>query len=488
MVDFSHMPYAVGYFAPARFDAEVFDCEVRGTIPADLDGAFYRMHGDFLYPPLFTDDASLSADGYISMFRIKNGGVDYRGRYVRTPRFEAQRAARRQLYGYYRNPHTDDPSVRDLENVAYRAAANTTPVVLAGKLYATKEDGPPFEIDPYTLETIGIEDFGGAWKSQTFTAHPKIDPATGDMIAFGYEASGLASTDVFLCTIGKDGKIKSEMRFDVPHVTMLHDIAITDRHIILPGSSAVTSRERLEQGKVHWGWDPTAGSYYGIIPRDGDPRNIRWFRGPDRSIVHVANAWSEGDKVFLDLPIADGNTWPFFADVHGGSFTMNPNRLKRLTFDLSADSDEVQEEFLFDQEVTSFTRIDERFTARPYRYTYVQYADREQPFDGKLPADQGRSQPNNSIGKFDLEMRTLQSFFAGPTHVTQEPVFVPRQGSVTEGDGYLLATVHNLAEMRAELVIVDAPTMTELARVLLPFRNPNQVHATWANAEELPLK
>jgi len=107
MVDFSATA-PTGYFSPGRFDAEVLDCELRGTIPRDLDGALYRMHLDWFYPPKFADEASLSADGYISMFRFRGGVVDYRGRYVRTNRFERQLAARRQLYGYYRNPYTDE--------------------------------------------------------------------------------------------------------------------------------------------------------------------------------------------------------------------------------------------------------------------------------------------------------------------------------------------------------------------------------------------
>jgi carotenoid cleavage dioxygenase-like enzyme len=486
MVDFSRMPQAAGYFSPSRFGAEVLDCEVTGAIPADLDGAFYRMHVDWFYPPKLDDEASLSADGYMSMFRIKRGIVDYRGRYVRTDRFARQLAARRQLYGYYRNPYTDDPEVRNVENPGERTTANTTPVILGGKLYATKEDGLPYQLDPNTLETLRQEDFGGQWQSQTFTAHPKLDPRTGELIAFGYEASGLAARDVFLSTFDRSGAIKSSMRFEVPYTTMLHDIAITERHVIIPGSSLTTSRERLEAGKIHWGWDRTLESYYGIVPRDGDPRAIRWFRGPERSIVHTANAWTEGNTVYLDLPMADGNTWPFFPDIHGGPFEMHPNTIRRLTFDLDSSRDRCREQVLFDREVTSFTRIDDRFITRPHRYIYVQFADGSRPFRSSLPHDP-RAQPNNSLARFDLRTGSMVSFFAGDTHVLQEPCFIPRSASSAEGDGYLLATVHNLGAMRAELAVVDAMSMTELARVILPFRNPGQVHGTWATARDLPL-
>lgn len=266
MVDFSATAPA-GYFSPARFDAEVLDCELRGAIPPDLEGAFYRMHVDWSYPPRYADEASLSADGYISMFRFRHGIVDYRGRYVRTHRFEKQLAARKQLYGYYRNPYTDESEVRNIAAPGERTSANTTPVILAGRLYATKEDGLPYRIDPNTLATLGPEDFGGRWQSQTFTAHPKLDPQTGELIAFGYEASGLATRDVFLCTFDRSGAMHAPMRFDVPHATMLHDIAITRDHVIIPGGAAVTSLERLREGKIHWGWEAGRESFYGIVPR-----------------------------------------------------------------------------------------------------------------------------------------------------------------------------------------------------------------------------
>ena len=92
MVDFSNQPTMKGFFAPTRFEADVYDCEVIGKVPAELNGAFVRLGGDWLYPPKFEDDSPFSMDGYINMFRFKNGIVDYKGRWVKTPRFKADSA------------------------------------------------------------------------------------------------------------------------------------------------------------------------------------------------------------------------------------------------------------------------------------------------------------------------------------------------------------------------------------------------------------
>ena len=63
----------------------------------------------------------------MSLFRLTGGKAHYKGRYVRTERYLSQIEAGRQLYGYYRNPYTDDPPVRDLANPNRRTTANTTP-------------------------------------------------------------------------------------------------------------------------------------------------------------------------------------------------------------------------------------------------------------------------------------------------------------------------------------------------------------------------
>ena len=296
MVDFSSQPTMKGFFAPTRFEADVYDCEVTGKIPTDLNGAFVRLGGDWLYPPKFEDDSPFSMDGYINMFRFKNGIVDYKGRWVKTPRYKADLAAHKQLFGKYRNPFTDDPSVHDLD----RTVQNTTPLCFAGKLFTLKEDSLPYEIDPKTLETVGPYDFHGKYKSLTFTAHPKVDPVTGEMICYGYEATGLETQDVFLYTIDKTGHVKREVRFQVPYVAMVHDIGLTQKHVIIPVFGFVSSMERLKEGKVHWGWDNTKPAYVGIIPRDGEAKDIRWFKGPSRATVHTLNARTEGEKVILE--------------------------------------------------------------------------------------------------------------------------------------------------------------------------------------------
>jgi carotenoid cleavage dioxygenase len=229
-INFSGDPTATGFFAPLRFEADVHDCEVEGEIPAQINGTFYRSCLDRRYPPRFPEDTPYNADGAVDMFRFANGHADFRTRYVRTPRYEAEKAARRALFGLYRNRFTSDPAVANLSP----NTGNTTPILFNGMLFSMKEDSPPMALDPHSLETIGEWTFGGQMTARTFTAHPKIDPRTGEMIAFSYEARGDATPDLAVWIFDRTGKLKRELWLRSPVVSMMHDMAITDRHIILP--------------------------------------------------------------------------------------------------------------------------------------------------------------------------------------------------------------------------------------------------------------
>jgi carotenoid cleavage dioxygenase len=489
VVDFTKQPAAAGLFAPARFEADVYDCEVVGKLPADMNGAFVRLGGDWLYPPNFTDDIPFNSDGYVSMFRFKNGSVDFKGRWVRTERFEKNLAAKRQLYGYYRNPFTDDPSVRDPAHPARRTVSNTAPLAFAGKLHTLKEDGLPYQIDPETLDTLGPQDFDGQWKAQTFTAHTKIDPVSGEMVAYGYEATGLATNDVFVYTFDPAGRITREARFKVPYVSMIHDVALTQQHVIFPVFGYVTSLERLQAGKEHWVWDSSKPTFFGILPRSSDGRDIRWFKGPERCLVHTLNARTEGNRVILEAPIADSNQFPFFAAIDGVPWDPRKARhfIRRITFNLGSKRESYTEEILIpNQSIMDLMRIDPRYLTLPYRYAFAGYNDADRPFDVARAGNlKGRVQ--NCYGRFDLRSGQIDSYFAGDAHSLQEPCFVPRTGQGAEGDGYLIGVAANHAEMRSELIIADAQHLAagDIARVILPFRTSSQVHGIWVDEAHL---
>ena len=129
-------------------------------------------------------------------------------------------------------------------------------------------------------------------------------------------------------------------------------------------------------------------AHVAIIPRDGNVKDIRWFRGTPQQamMVHTTNARTEGSKVILDAPVAGGNFHPYFPSIDGSPYDTAARHptIRRWTFDLNSKRDTWQEEILFDgMKVTSFVRMDDRYLTHPFRYSYMMLTDPSRPLDEK---------------------------------------------------------------------------------------------------------
>jgi carotenoid cleavage dioxygenase len=457
---------AVG--AVHRSEDTLFDCEVEGRIPPGLAGTFYRVGPDPQYPKpaAYAYDIPFDGEGHVSAFRIADGHVDYRSRYVRTQRWQAQHAARRSLFGLYRNPLTDDPSVEGLS----RGTANTQIVLHHGKLLAMKEDGPPVALDPVTLETVEpVYRFRGALGGETFTAHPKLDPHTGEMIGFGYEARGLGTTDVEIFAIDRSGALTWSTWINVPYAGMIHDFAVTELHVAFLIVPLVTDVEGLKSGGVHFAWDSSLPTWLGVLRRGGDGKDLRWFKGPTWMATHTMGAWSEGDRLYFDMDGAPGNQFAFFPSRHEPFDPANAmGKVTRMTVDLAGNAEHYDMEVLYPDVVGVLARQDDRYHTVPYRFgAFTSYGP-------------GGSQWT----VFDHATRRHRSWSPGPGSMLSEACFVPRRPDAPEGDGYLIGMVSRLAEHgRSDLLLIDLDHFEDgpVATVKMPYKVAAQVHGFWVS-------
>ncbi|PZU11082.1 carotenoid oxygenase family protein [Sphingomonas sp.] len=473
-----------GYFAPSRIEADIADLEViQGAVPAEIDGIFHRVAPDPHFPPLGEDDIWFNGDGMVTAFAFRDGRVDLKQRWVETDKFKLEREAGHALFGAYRNPLTDDESVEGV----YRGTANTNVVVHAGVLLALKEDSPPVAMDPVSLKTIGNWDFHGTMKSPTFTAHPKIDTRTGELLAFGYAARGLLTRDMVYYVIGPDGRVAHEVWFELPYYCMMHDFGITENYVIFHVVPITSNWERLEQGKPHFGFDTERDIYLGVLPRRGTAEDLRWFRGPNQFASHVMNAFDEGTKIHFDTPAASGNMFPFFPDINDAPFdpVAAQAHMTRWTVDMAANEDGIAARRLTDL-VGEFPRIDDRFAGRPYRHGYILAQDKDKPFEvGGAKSATGLMM--NTLAHIDIETGAVDSWWIGATSSLQEPAFIPRPGSTQEGDGWLVVVENLLVEMRSNLLLFDARNLSAgpVATIVVPMRLRPALHGNFVAGGQL---
>ena len=472
MAKFPDSPSFTGAFAPIRIEADIEDLTVDGDIPADLDGAFYRVQPDPKFPPRLGDDIAFNGDGMISMFRFRQGRVDLKQRWCQTDKWKLEKAAGKGLFGAYRNPLGDDPSVKG----RYRGTANTNAYFHGGYLFGLKEDSPPVAMDANTLETFGYHDFDGQMTSPTFTAHPKIDPATGDMCCFGYAAKGLITKDMVYYEIGADGRKKKEVWFEIPYYCMMHDFGLTKDYAVFHVVPIISSWERLEAGLPHFGFDTTKEIHMVVLPRDGDARDIKIFTAPNCFASHVMNAFNEGTKIHFDTPEAKNNMFPFFPDVHGAPFNgpESASFLTRWTVDMDSNSNEFEKRERLTTFVGEFPRMDERYNTQPYRHGWMLGM-------GMGPGSRA------SLGHVDAATGKAKVWQAGENRSLQEPCFIPKSKDAPEGEGYVVQIQPHNDDGQSDLLLFDAQRVDEgpMATIHIPFRMRFGLHGNWVPGADL---
>jgi len=492
MAQFPQTPSFTGFNAPSRIEADIADLAYEGTIPPELNGAFYRVQPDPQFPPRSDDDISFNGDGMITRFHIHDGQCDFRQRWAKTDKWKLENEAGKALFGSYRNPLTDDESVKG----KIRGTANTNAWIHGGKLYALKEDSPALVMDPATMETEGFTHFfndktGQKMTGQTFTAHPKIDPKTGNMIAFGYAASGLCTDDCTFYEVTPEGELVHEIWFKAPYYCMMHDFGITEDYAVFNVMPSIGSWERLEKGMPHFGFDTSLPVYLGVLPRKagatGD--DIRWFKTGNSFNSHVMNAFQEGTKVHFDIPVAKNNMFPFFPDVNGTPFNGQEamSYLTRWTVDMASNSDAFESEIQLTQTAGEFPRMDDRFAGLSYRYGWMLEMDYRRPVELKGGSAGGLLM--NCLCLIDHQTKQEQHWWCGPVSSLQEPCFIPRSKDAPEGDGWIVQICNRLEEHRSDLLLFDALDIEKgpIATINIPVRMRFGLHGNWADADEIGL-
>ncbi|MEO6571378.1 MAG: carotenoid oxygenase family protein [Ilumatobacteraceae bacterium] len=442
--------YLAGNYSPVTDEITAFDLPVEGQIPAELSGRYLRNGPN---PAEGVDHAThhwFLGDGMVHGIRLDQGRAEwYRNRYVGSAHIA-------QLRGH------DDIAGPNWNGSP--SGANTNVGGFAGTTWAMVEAGGcPVELT-YELDTVARNDFSGTLPG-AFTAHPKVDPATGDMHAMVY-AWAEWMDHVQYVVVGAEGTVKHAVDIPLPGMTMLHDLSLTERYAVVYDQPCTVDLDVAFAGRFPFRWNPDYGNRVGLLPRDGDATDIVWIDVPIGYAFHPMNSYDTPDgKVVIDLCSYDQM---FKTDVQGPFDDDSLARLERWVLDPVARTVSTT---VIDEPSNEFPRHRGSLTTKPYRYGYC--AAPSQVTGAGWPTI-----------KHDLHSGGRQVFDHGPGRAAGEPVFVAREGSTVEDDGWLVTYVHDLGRDTAEFVVMDAQDFDRgsyVARVPLPQRIPFGFHGNWVS-------
>ena len=439
--------YLVGNFAPVSDELSATDLPVQGAIPKELRGRLLRNGPN----PIAPDPAAyhwFMGDGMLHAIELRDGkAVSYRNRWVRTD----------QALGLL----GEDPIPGQPEDVfpVGSSVANTHVVTHAGKIFALVEVCLPTQVRP-DLSTVGRYDFGGKLRS-AMTAHPKVDPVTGEMLFFGYDAFGPPWLRYHV--VNANGElVRSE---DDRHQWSLDGARLRDHrnNIVFLDLPVVFDFDLVGKRPFPAEWKPDYGARVGVMPRDGGNADVRWFDVEPCYVFHPLNAYDDDNgTVVIDVA---RHPKMFDKDIYGPAEL--PPTLDRWTIDL--DAGKVIEERL-DDRPQEFPRVDDR-VRRPA--PSVRVCD---PLRHRRRGD-----PARRSGEARPANRHDRSAQLRSRHACRRRRVRAGRGRRRRRRGRLLSVVYDEGRDASDLVVLDATDISgsPVATVTLPQRVPFGFHGSW---------
>ena len=430
-----------GNWAPVEKELSETDLEIKGEIPKDLSGLFVR---NGFNPVSGYSDHWFFGNGMLHGVYLEDGKASYKNRYVRTPYYE------------------DDLNVMSSFGNLAASPANTHIVNHAGKLLALEETSLPWELNK-ELDTIGVEDFEGKLTT-AMTAHPRVCPETGEMLFFGYSMMGEPYLNYY--RVSKEGKLVQSEAIEIPRPVMMHDWNITRNYVVFMDLPIVSDMDLAVTTGSPFGFKPECGARLGVMPREGNNSDVRWFDIDPCFVFHSFNSFEQGNKIVLYVSRQQEAMVGGFKDIYGGETTVA--KLWRWVIDLEKGT--VSEEQL-DDGACDFPRVNDNKIGLYSDFGYCM----------QIKTDVESLTFGENLFKYHLESGKRTDHHLGNNVAGGEPVFAPKPGAKSEDEGWVLSLVHERNSRKSKLVIIDAQAFDQepVAEVIIPQRVPYGAHGSW---------
>lgn len=461
----SKAPWKLGYATPPA-DLPDAAATVRGRFPDALAGTLYRIGptghdlGGERYHHWF------DGDGMVQRFAIEGTRVRHQGRYVQTPKRVAEVRAGKRLTEAFGTvpPGVEPPTSADSMNVA-----NTSVLPVAGELLALWEGGSAARMNMRTLDTLGLKTWRADLAGMPFSAHPRVDP-DGTVWNFGVgSGQGLLA----LYEIAPEGSLRRAGVVPMAELPMVHDFAVTERHLVFLMPPLVYDSARKQPGTSFLDahvWRPELGMRALVIDKkDWQKRQLLTL--PAGFLFHVGNAWEEstpgGTRIHIDYVRSENASAVFTANrelMRGRRVPSPEPHLTVATLDLGTGR-ATQEQLPLEAE---FPRIDPRRVGLRHRSV--------------VHATQGmKERPGfTAIARTEVETGCSQRFVYGPQAMVEEHVFVPDG----KGAGWILGTVLDLVQKKTLLSCFAADRLADgpVAQATLRYALPLGLHGVFVPA------
>ena len=466
----SHRPWSQLFTAPAsEFPLTPLPI-LSGQLPPGLQGSLYRNGPGRLERGGMRVGHWFDGDGAILAVHFTPEGATGVYRYVKTPEFQQEERENRLIYaGYGMNPPGNlwERFTKPLKN-----AANTSVLALPDQLLALWEGGHPYSLDLHTLETRGTTDLNGLVANTPFSAHPKVDPDTGDIFNFGQSLGSNVTLNLYRSD--RTGKIQQKNQLPLDEMGMIHDFVLAGNYLVfvippiqLEFLPVLTRLQPFSEALV---WKPEEATQILIFDRQTLQLVYRleavpWFQW------HFSNGYvTEDGTIMIDLArYNDFQTNQYLKEVATGKTqTLAKSTLWRLEINSKSGKLLSQEELL--DRHCEFPTVTPPEVGKKANYTYLSvYPTDVNPVNEIL----------GTIARFDHNNQTLTEANIGKNCYAVEPIYATDQNNPQQG--WVLTVVYDGNQNSSQVWVFDADHLDEepVCKLTLPSVVPNGFHGTW---------
>ncbi|MEH6589466.1 MAG: carotenoid oxygenase family protein [Halioglobus sp.] len=432
-----------GNYRPVSEEVTETALKVEGSIPPELSGLYVRNGTN---SSTGIAEHFFGGDGMLHGVRLEAGQAKwYRNRYVDTPPYRKETSR-------FSAPKPEDTT------------SAVSLIYHGDKLMSLGEFGYPYEINPDDLSTVGTYNYDGKLPGN-MTAHPRIDPDTGELLFFGYDVTAPYMTYMRADAAGNMLQVEP---IEMMGPTMVHDFAVTKNYVVFMEMPVRFSWMSVIAGSgLPFKWDDDAPCRFGVMPRTGTNADVKWFDIPKCFVFHIMNSFEQGDEVFIDAARYD-SLW-----VKSSHDFFHPAHLSRFSMNMKTGKASVDRIYGAPME---FPQVNRDYWTKDYRYGYSLIVDAENDSPELI------NQAESGIRKYDLKTGEADSYLPGVALAPGEPLFIPSQESGgAEDEGYIASFVYDKNTDTSAFCLFDATKVSEgpICKVHLPVRVPVGFHGVW---------
>lgn len=446
---------------------------IAGKIPDGLRGTLYRNGAARLERGGVSVGHWFDGDGAILAVHFTDAGATGVYRYVQTAGYQEETAAGKLLYGNY--GMTAPGLIWNQWRKPVKHAANTSVLALPDKLLALWEGDNPYALDLQTLETQGLDNLDGLEKKQPYSAHPKVDYATGEIFNFGVSPGANAILSLYKSDL--TGKILKTAKLTLEGFPVIHDFVLAGQYLIFFAPAVHLNVWSVLLGISSYSdslqWLPQKGTKILVIDREtlslvSEGITEPWFQW------HFGNGYvDDSGTVIVDFSrYADFQTNQYLKEVASGE-TQTVAKTTFTRVQLNPQTAKVTGIETLLNRTCEFPNVPPQNVGKFSRYSYMSIFREGTDVEGEIL---------NGIARFDHQTGTLSEADLGENRYPCEPL--PAQDNQNPEQSWILTVVYDGNTNNSEVWIFESQHLNDepVCKLGLPSVIPHSFHGTWKPA------